>query len=120
MELDILTELDVDILAQYCIAKTLYLKYSDQIKKILEKDNAVKRWGALNAISDNCEDAETLKELLEKILRRQRGDDVTVVMNLQDKAFRQMVTCARELGLTVTSRLKLAIPPPPDSEDDEL
>lgn len=117
--LDIFTELDVDILAQYIIAKTLYLKYSGQIKKIVDKADAVHKWSAINALTDDCDCAEALIELLEKILRRQRGDDVTVIMNLQDKAFKQCIACARELGLTVTSRLKLAIPEPTD-DDDEL
>lgn len=116
--LDIFTELDVDILAQYIIAKTLYLKYSNQIKKIIDKENAVHKWGAIEEIAEDCEGAEELKKLLEKILRRQRGDDLTVIMNLQDKAFKQCIACARELGLTVTSRLKLAIPEPTDNDDE--
>lgn len=120
LELNIFTELDVDILAQYCIAKTLYLKYSNQIKKILSKDSAVHKWAAIDSIAESCEDAEDLKELLEKILRRQRGDDVTVLMNLQDKAYKQCLSCARELGMTITSRCKIIIPPPPEDDDDEL
>ncbi len=117
--LGIFTELDVDVLAQYCIAKTLYLKYSDQIKKVIDKENAVHKWSAIEEIAENCESAEDIKALLEKILRRQRGDDITVMMNLQDKAFKQCIACARELGLTVTSRLKLVIPAPP-ADDEEL
>jgi len=117
--LEIFTELDCDLLAQYIIAKTLYLKYSEQIKKIVDKANAVHKWSAIDEIAEDVEDAEDLKNLLEKILRRQRGDDLTVIMNLQDKAFKQCIACARELGLTVTSRLKLAIPEVTD-DDDEL
>lgn len=120
VKLQILTELDVDILAQYIIAKTLYLKYSKQISKIVDSEKTVHKWSVIEEIASNCESAEDLKELLEKILRRQRGDDLTVIMNLQDKAFKQCIACAKELGLTVTSRLKLAIPPPPDDDDEEL
>jgi len=29
------------------------------------------------------------------------------------------LACAKELGLTITSRCKLVVPPPPD-DDDEL
>lgn len=116
--LDIFTELDVDILSQYIIAKTLYLKYSDQIRKIVDSEKAVHKWSAIEEIAEDCEGAEDLKALLEKILRRQRGDDLTVIMNLQDKAFKQCVTCAKELGLTVTSRLKLAIPEAEDNDDE--
>lgn len=118
--LGIFTELDVDILAQYIIAKTLYLKYNKQIEKIVNSEKAVKKWAAIDEITEDCEGAEAVKELLEKILRRQRGDDVTVLMNLQDKAFKQCIACAKELGLSVTSRLKLAIPPPPNGDDEEL
>ena len=118
LALGIFTELDVDILAQYIIAKTLYLKYSKQIKKIVDSEKTVHKWAAIDELAEDCEGAEDLKALLEKILRRQRGDDVTVIMNLQDKAFKQCVTCAKELGLTVTSRLKLAIPDPPDDDED--
>lgn len=39
---------------------------------------------------------------------------------MQDKAFKQCLACARELGLTVTARAKLIIPPNLDLEDDEL
>ena len=120
LALGIFTQLDVDILAQYCMAKTLYLKYSEQIKKVLAKEGAVRKWAVIDEIASDCESAEELKELLEKILRRQRGDDVTVLMNLQDKAQKQCLACAKELGLTITSRCKLVIPPPADDDDDEL
>lgn len=118
--LNIFTELDVDVLAQYVIAKTLYLDYSEQIKKINAKGNIVREWAAIDEIAYDCEGAEEIKKLLEKILRRQRGNEITSLMNLQDKAFKQCLACAKELGLTITSRLKLVIPQPPDGDDDEL
>lgn len=120
VKLNIFTTLDIDVLAQFCIAKSLYLEYSKQIRKILNKANSVRKWAVIDEIADNCESAEELKELLEKILRRQRGDDVTVMMNLQDKAHKQCLACAKELGLTITSRLKMVIPQPPEDDDDEL
>ena len=120
VKLDLLTELDVDILAQFVIAKTLYLKYTKQLSKIIDSERTIHKWAVIDEITSNCESAEDLKELLEKILRRQRGEDLTVIMSLQDKAFKQCIACAKELGLTVTSRLRLAIPPPPDDDDEEL
>ena len=42
------------------------------------------------------------------------------VQNMQDKAFRQAQTAARDLGLTITSRCRIVIPTPPETEDDEL
>ncbi len=117
--LNIFTELDVDVLAQFCIARELYIEYSKQIKKVLSKECAVQKWAVIQSLSEECETQEELIKLLEKIIRRQRGEDITVLMNLQDKAHKQCLACARELGLTITSRLKLAIPPPPE-DDEEL
>ena len=119
LKLDIFTELDVDVLAQYCIAQEMYITYSKQIKKVLAKENAVHKWSVIESLAGDCEDVEALKKLLEKILRRQRGDDVAVMMNLQDKAHKQCMACARELGMTITSRAKIVIPQPPE-EDEEL
>ena len=120
LQLNIMTELDVNVLGQYIIAKTLYLEYSDQLKKVMSKRNAVHKWGVIEQIAENCEEEDEMRRLLEAILRRQRGDDATVIMNLQDKAFKQCLACAKELGLTITSRVKLVIPQPPDDDDDEL
>ena len=41
------------------------------------------------------------------------------MQNLQDKAFRQAQSAARDLGLTITSRGRIVIPAPPE-DDDEL
>ena len=88
---DVFTSLDVDVLAQYVIAFELYVGYSDQLKNIMTKADADRDWGAVKGL-----------------------------MTLQDKAFKQCLACARELGLTITSRAKIEVPPPPDGEDDEL
>ena len=88
---DVFTTLDVDVLAQYVIAFGLYVGYSDQLKKIMDEADAVRDWGVIKGL-----------------------------MTLQDKAFKQCLACARELGLTITSRAKIEVPPPPDGEDDEL
>lgn len=121
IKLNIFTELDVDCLAQYVASKDLYVKYTKQVNVIANKAKTVHKWAVIDRLAGVCDDGdvEDLKELLEKIIRRQRGDDLTVMMNLQDKAFRQCQACARELGMTITSRCKITIPPPPD-EDDEL
>jgi P27 family predicted phage terminase small subunit len=121
MELDIFTELDVDVLAQYVIALELYTKYSAQIRKLVNQAEPVKAWDAINSITQNCEDAEMLVDLLEKLVRRQRASELSALTTLQDKAFKQCLACARELGLSITSRAKIEVPPPADGgEDDEL
>ena len=117
---DIFTTLDVDVLAQYVIAFELYVDYSDRIKSIINKGDASRSWEVVEDLAQHCTDAEALVELLEKILRRQRTSEVSALMTLQDKAFKQCLACARELGLTITSRAKIEVPPPPDGEDDEL
>lgn len=88
---DVFTTLDVDVLAQYVIAFELYVRYSDQLKKIMDEADAVRDWSVIKGLT-----------------------------TLQDKAFKQCLACARELGLTITSRAKIEVPPPPDGEDDEL
>lgn len=118
--INIYTELDADVLAQYVIALELYIMYSAQIKKIVNKAEPVNAWKAIDNISRNCENSFQLVELLEKLVRRQRVSEIGALTTLQDKAFKQCVACARELGLTITSRAKLEVPPPPDGEDDEL
>lgn len=118
--LGIFTELDVDVLAQFCIARELYIGYSKQVKKVLDKANTVHKWSVVESLIEEAEIQEDLIKLLEKIIRRQRGEDITVLMNLQDKAHKQCLACAKELGLTITSRLKLVMPQPPEDDDDEL
>lgn len=123
LKIGIFTELDVDILAKYILAKELYLTYTKQLEKVMAKANLVHKWAVIDELAAVCDGdgtLEDLKELLEKICRRQRGDDATTLMNLQDKAFKQCLACAKELGLTITSRCKLVIPTPPEGDDDEL
>lgn len=59
-----------------------------------------------------------------KVLRRTLmmgdPDDIQKVQNMQSKVFQQAQSSARDLGLTVTSRCRIVIPPPADDEDDDL
>ena len=120
LKIGIFTELDVDVLAKYIIAKELYLQYTKQLEEVVSKSIIVDKWESLNSIClKGCDDVDELRDLLERILRRQKGDDTTVLMNLQDKAFKQCLACAKELGLTIKGRAQLVIPTPPD-DDDEL
>lgn len=118
LKIGIFTELDVDVLAKYIISKELYIKYTKQLEKILSKNVLVDKWEQLSAICVREEDSEQLKDLLETLIRRQRGDDTTVIMNLQDKAFKQCLACAKELGLTISSRCKLIVPTPPETDEE--
>lgn len=94
----IMTELDTVSLAQYLIAKQNYILYTGMLMKVIKRNVSP--------------DSEYLTE-----------DDVkenTRVQALQDRALRQCQTCARDLGLTITSRAKMVVPQPPEDEDDEL
>lgn len=59
-------------------------------------------------ITEELEDGEASITLLKEI------------QNLQDKAFKQAQSSARDLGLTITSRCKIVLPPTPEDDDDEL
>ena len=94
----IMTELDTVCLAQYLIAKQNYISYTAMLLKVIKRNS------------------DPNKPYLSE-------DDVvenTKIQALQDRALRQCQTCARDLGLTITSRAKIVIPQPPSDEDDEL
>ena len=57
------------------------------------------------------------------MMKLTKDDDINGLKDIQimqDKAFRQAQTSARDLGLTITSRCKLVVPPVPEDDDDEL
>lgn len=54
-----------------------------------------------------------------KMLKAGDLESVKCLQMLQDKAFRQALSAAKSLGLTITDRCKITIPPPPE-EDEEL
>lgn len=90
-DINIFTELDSETLARYVISRDLYLKYTKNINSMIKKGNE--------------------EEQINKIVK---------IQNMQHKAFLQCDSCAKSLGLTVTSRCKLVIPQYNDGEDDEL
>lgn len=94
----IMTELDTVSLAQYLIAKQNYISYTAMLLKIIKRNS------------------DPNKKYLDE-------DDVTEntkIQALQDRALRQCQSCARDLGLTITSRCKIVVPQPPSDDDDEL
>ena len=93
----VMTELDTVSLAQYLIAKQNYISYTAMLLKVIKRNSNPDR-GYLTE------------------------DDVTEntkIQALQDRALRQCQSCARDLGLTISSRCKLVVPTP-DDDDDEL
>lgn len=77
IDIGIMTELDVDLLARYLLSKQAYLGLTSRYMKMISS-----------------------------------GDPASVekVANLQDKAFKQCQSSARDLGLTISSRCKLVVP----------
>lgn len=47
-------------------------------------------------------------------------EDLQRMTNLQDKAFKQWLSCAKELGLTIISRAKIVVPKVENEEDFTL
>lgn len=94
----IMTELDVVSLAQYLIAKQNYISYTAMLLKVIKRN------------IDPDKPFLTEDDVIEN----------TRIQTLQDRALRQCQTCARDLGLTITSRARLVVPQPPADEDDEL
>lgn len=93
----IMTELDTVSLAQYLIAKQNYISYTAMLLKVIKRNSTPEK-------SYLSEDDVT---------------ENTKIQALQDRALRQCQTCARDLGLTISSRCKLVVPTA-DDDDDEL
>ena len=55
--------------------------------------------------------------LLIKLIKSNDYEMLGKIQTLQDKAFKQCQSCARDLGLTITSRCKLVIPKTDEGED---
>ena len=55
---------------------------------------------------------------LSKAIASMDVDDLKNFQNLQDKAFKQAQSAARDLGLTISSRCRLVVPQPPEDEGE--
>lgn len=58
--------------------------------------------------------------LLIGLIKSKDFEQMGKIQALQDRAFRQCQQCARDLGLTISSRCKLVVPSTDNEEDDEL
>lgn len=88
--------------------KNTFRKFAEQLSTIgiyteLDADNLARYVIAQDLYLSYT---EAITELIEK------GNLVLLkeVQNMQDKAYRQAQTCARDLGLTISSRCKLVVP----------
>lgn len=92
LEIGIMTELDEECLAHYLIANTSYIKYTKELRKLENKLLKTK-------------DEEKKKEIL---------GFIDLYLKYQDRALKQCRDCANDMGLSITSRCKLVMPPSKD------
>ena len=110
--LDIVSNLDTGELARYCVALSLYERYTKRLQQSPKKKANRLRREAVDAgapIPDDMSDDELALDLELDLAK------------LQDKYFQQCETTARALGLSITSRCRLIIPKaPPDPKTNRF
>ena len=89
LEIGIMTELDEECLAHYLIANTNYINYTKELRKLEKK-------------LTKSTNEENKKEILEFI---------DLYLKYQDRALKQCRDCANDMGLSISSRCKLVMPP---------
>ena len=106
--LDILSNLDTGELARYCVALSLYERYTKRMQQAPKRKAARLRREAKEKgepIPDDMTDDELALDL------------ESALAVLQNKYFNQCETTARALGLTITSRCRLIIPKAPELKE---
>lgn len=89
LEIGIMTELDEECLAHYLIANTNYINYTKELRTLEKKLTKSK-------------DEEKKKEIL---------GFIDLYLKYQDRALKQCRDCANDMGLSISSRCKLVMPP---------
>ena len=79
--IEIVANIDCELLGRYILAQDAWINATREVRKLLGKKNML----------DNLETIEKLSRL-------------------QDRYFKQCHNCARELGMTISSRCKLVVP----------
>lgn len=119
------TELDVPFVD---IKPPDYIKGEKQIEKFNYYADMLKKIGIFTELDVDVLARYIMGEqiylqytaLLVKYSKVNDLDKLAKIQTLQDRAFRQCQQCARDLGLTITSRCKLVVPQVDDDEDFEL
>ena len=92
LDIGIINELDEDCLARYLIANTNYVNYTKELR-------------TLNINLTKAKKPEKKKEILSQI---------DLYLTYQDRALKQCRACANDLGLSISSRARLVMPPSKD------
>ena len=103
VKIKIMGETDVETLARYVSAQTLYEKATKDLRK-LDREQPKR---------DDYDDRDDYYVALDLW---SRTNDTMV--KLQDRYFKQALASARELGLTISSRCKLVAPEAPEAPPD--
>ena len=89
LEIGIINELDEDCLARYVISNRNYVQYTKKLRELNQK--------LLNAKRNDS--------------KRKLEDQIDTYLIYQDRALKQCRLCANDLGLSISSRAKLVMPP---------
>ena len=102
----------------------------DQKKKFKDISDKLVKLGIMTELDVDCLARYVLAQDLylkytEQITKELEDGEASItllkeIQNLQDKAFKQAQSSARDLGLTITSRCKIVVPQAPEDDDDEL
>lgn len=105
-----------------------YLKGEKQIEKFNYYADMLLKIGIFTELDVDCLARYIMSEvlylqytnLLTKLIRSNDFEQLGKIQSLQDRAFKQCQQCARDLGLTISSRCKLIVPQTDGDEDFEL
>ena len=89
LSVGIMSELDEDCLAHYLIANANYISYTKKLRVLNEK----------------------LLNLKRADIKRKTEAEIDTYLTYQDRALKQCRACANDLGLSISSRCKLVMPP---------
>lgn len=104
LNIDLISNLDVDSLARYIIAESQYLKVSTEISK-------------LDYTITTTETNEETNETTTKTIVNPTMADLLII---QDRCFKQCRQGAADFGLTITSRCRLVVPKPKETKKNKF
>lgn len=101
-----------------------YLKddFKDLAKKLLAADMGVARldWDTIGRYLVASRQYTAAAIQAQGALDAENSEKAAEWMNIQDKCFKQANKCANDMGMTLTSRCKLVVPPKREDDEDEF
>jgi P27 family predicted phage terminase small subunit len=98
LQVGIMTNLDVDALARFLLAKKMYLEVTDALMKC--PPTVEVHWYKKDEYGEVIEEGD--KDIA--------NEDYSALLINQDKLFKQCRVAASDLGLTIASRCRLVVP----------